>query len=103
MKAECAMEGTSTMLRKATFLIFSLFVLAGPVMADTLLVKGVSGSDDSGFPQRGLSKSRVTENFGEPQQRTAAVGDPPISRWEYESFVVFFEYDHVVHAVSRRP
>ena len=32
----------------------------------------------------------------------AAVGEPPISRWVYADFVVFFEYDRVIHAVIKR-
>ena len=28
-----------------------------------------------------------------------AVGNPPISRWEYPGFVVYFEHEHVIHSV----
>jgi hypothetical protein len=28
-----------------------------------------------------------------------AVGRPPISRWEYPGFIVYFEHEHVIHAV----
>jgi hypothetical protein len=27
------------------------------------------------------------------------VGKPPISRWEYPGFIVYFESDHVIHSV----
>jgi len=27
------------------------------------------------------------------------VGKPPISRWEYPGFVVYFEHEHVIHSV----
>ncbi|MGB1580441.1 MAG: hypothetical protein ACPHER_02915 [Nevskiales bacterium] len=50
-------------------------------------------------PSRGLSKANVRAAYGEPSTTTAAVGDPPISRWDYDGFHVFFEYDLVLHSV----
>lgn len=52
-------------------------------------------------PTRGMTKSEVLAHFGEPTGKTAAVGKPPISRWEYPGYTVYFEYDHVVHAVAQ--
>jgi hypothetical protein len=49
-----------------------------------------------------MSQESVQANFGAPQSTTAAVGDPPISRWEYAGFVVFFEYNLVIHSVTKR-
>jgi hypothetical protein len=54
-------------------------------------------------PTRGMSMTQVESRFGAPTERYAAVGQPPISRWVYPSFVVFFEYSHVVHAVAVAP
>lgn len=72
--------------------------------ADTLLIEGVETSQASRTerPARGETKARVEARFGQPTEMVAAVGDPPISRWEYPSFVVYFEHDHVIHAVPRR-
>jgi hypothetical protein len=53
-------------------------------------------------PSRGLSMAQVEQRFGEPTRRIGAVGDPPISRWVYPQFVVYFEYSHVIHAVTRQ-
>lgn len=50
-------------------------------------------------PTRGMSKQSVRASFGNPRTTSPAVGDPPISRWDYEGFHVFFEYDLVLHAV----
>ncbi|MAR92929.1 MAG: hypothetical protein SV765_15890 [Pseudomonadota bacterium] len=50
-------------------------------------------------PRAGLTKAQVSERFGAPGQKVAAVGDPPISRWVYEHYTVYFEYDHVIHSV----
>ena len=58
--------------------------------------------DAPGKPTRGMSQDAVQASFGSPQSVRDAVGDPPITRWEYAEFVVFFEYDKVIHAVSKR-
>lgn len=57
--------------------------------------------DAAGKPTRGMTQDAVEANFGAPANARAAVGDPPITRWEYADFVVFFEYDRVIHAVSK--
>lgn len=54
-------------------------------------------------PALGMLKARVLSDFGEPTQRHAPVGNPPIERWDYEQFSVYFEYDHVVHSVLKGP
>lgn len=54
-------------------------------------------------PVRGMSMAAVETRYGAPAQRYDAVGQPPITRWVYPSFVVYFEYSHVVHAVAIRP
>lgn len=51
------------------------------------------------LPTRSMSKAGVQREFGTPQQRFPAVGEPPITRWDYSKFRVFFEYDKVLHAV----
>jgi hypothetical protein len=72
--------------------------------ADTLDMSAAEAAarfDAPGKPTRGMTQSRVEENYGTPASRQGAVGDPPISRWDYDSFVVYFEYDKVIHAVSK--
>jgi hypothetical protein len=41
----------------------------------------------------------VQSRYGEPTNRHSAVGDPPITRWDYPQFAVYFEHDRVLHAV----
>jgi hypothetical protein len=78
-----------------------LALLAGVAWADTLeMVDAPAATADR--PSRGMTMSRVESRFGEPAQRMAAVGEPPITRWEYPGFVVYFEYDKVIHAVAVR-
>jgi len=76
----------------------------GPVVADTLLVNQMSTAQATAAdrPARGASMASVESRFGSPTSRSAPVGQPPITRWDYPDFVVFFEYNHVVHAVARR-
>jgi hypothetical protein len=79
------------------------FALAPVARADTLVVDAAAAAHDSAGerPTRGMTMATVERRWGEPTSRSAAVGQPPITRWEYPGFVVFFEYRHVVHAVAR--
>lgn len=52
-------------------------------------------------PPRGATKAQVRSRFGEPLQERPAVGDPPISAWEYDNYRVYFEGDLVLHAVLK--
>jgi hypothetical protein len=52
-------------------------------------------------PTTGMTKARVKEEFGEPIKENPARGTPPISSWEYDNFIVYFEYDHVIHSVLK--
>jgi hypothetical protein len=82
------------------------FFSAG-ISAETLKMDGTENADqsayrESGRPTRGMTQSRVEANYGVPQSRHPPVGDPPISRWDYARFVVYFEHDRVIHAVMKR-
>ena len=44
----------------------------------------------------------VLAAYGEPKQCSGPVGEPPISHWVYPDFVVYYEYDRVIHAVVPR-
>ena len=78
--------------------------ISAAVGADTLDMSAAEAKahfDAAGKPTRGMTQARVEANYGEPESRRSAVGDPPISRWDYGEFVVYFEYDKVIHAVSQ--
>ena len=55
------------------------------------------------LPARGQTMSAVETRFGAPQTRHAAVGAPPITRWDYAAFSAFFENDRLVDAVAVAP
>jgi len=54
-------------------------------------------------PARGITMGAVEAKFGAPANRHAAVGTPPITRWDYAGFVVYFEHDRVIDAVAIAP
>ena len=54
---------------------------------------------DVATPTRGMTMNQVQSKFGTPVTKVPAVGKPPIARWEYPGFVVYFELDHVIHSV----
>ena len=74
----------------------------GAVNAQNLNTEGLSPAESAARPSRGMTAASVESKWGTPNAKIAAVGDPPISRWEYRDFVVFFEYDRVIHAVVKR-
>lgn len=51
------------------------------------------------LPGRGMSMEMVQNRFGEALEKYSAVGDPPITKWSYKNFTVYFESEFVIHAV----
>ena len=76
--------------------------LVAPVRADTLVIDDQVVVREAAVetPRRGASMQSVEARFGAPGSRHAAVGQPPITRWDYPGFSVYFEHQHVVHAVA---
>jgi hypothetical protein len=80
-------------------LICGIFGVAG---AQNLDMQGTAPGADDGRPTRGMTQASVESKYGAPVAKNAAVGEPPISSWEYQTMIVYFEYDRVVHAVKKR-
>ncbi|WP_425054387.1 phosphodiesterase [Pseudomonas abyssi] len=78
-------------------------LLATTTQADTLRIPvgEQAGSNQGALPQRGASFDSVSARWGEPSRRHAAVGQPPITRWDYPGFSVYFEYDKVIDSVRQ--
>lgn len=76
-------------------------------MADVLtLPQGSAQSTRPMLPERGQAMSTVQARYGAPTKRHAPVGGnkpqhPPITRWDYADFSVFFEHEHVIDAVVK--
>ena len=99
----------ATVFRK--FFAVTLLLAAPLAGADTLLLDGIDAAEASTHlrPTRGMSMDAVQSAFGAPSARQESVGEysdctaarfcPPITRWDYAGFVVYFEYEYVIHAV----
>ena len=91
--------------RKASFIgiVFTASTLiAGSAIAQDVAnpnatAKPAASSVDR--PNRGSSMDDVRQQYGQPRQVINAVGEPPITRWIYDSFTVYFEHNHVIHSV----
>lgn len=92
------------MLRFRFLLMLSLAIAlpSAGAGADTLLIDSAQSASATARPAHGFSMDQVLQGFGEPQQRLGPVGEPPISHWVYPEFIVYFEYDRVIHAVVPR-
>jgi hypothetical protein len=79
----------------------SFVLMAGSALAETVVVDDqvVVRASDIARPAPGMKMDVVEKRFGEPTERHAAVGAPPISRWDYAGYSVFFEKDRVIHTV----
>jgi hypothetical protein len=53
-------------------------------------------------PPNGMARADVRARYGDPEKVNAAVGDPPITRWDYGSWSVYFEYDLVLFTVIHK-
>ncbi len=51
------------------------------------------------LPQNNLTQNAVRNEFGDPQEQLPAVGEPPIFRWRYSDYTVYFERDRVIISV----
>ncbi|PIP81260.1 MAG: phosphodiesterase, partial [Gammaproteobacteria bacterium CG22_combo_CG10-13_8_21_14_all_40_8] len=70
-----------------------------PPKGEILVPVMQQGDHSTKMPKHGDSKQTVLEAFGEPLKKVPAVGVPPISRWDYEKFSVYFENNITLHAV----
>ncbi|MCG8669914.1 MAG: phosphodiesterase [Pseudomonadales bacterium] len=78
----------------------SVFSFSSTVSADTVAVPlGQQGNTTVETPRRGLNKPQVEQRYGSPNDKVPAVGEPPISRWVYSDYTVYFDTDYVVHSV----
>ncbi|MDX1460084.1 MAG: hypothetical protein R3348_03425 [Xanthomonadales bacterium] len=76
-----------------------LLLFSSLAVADVLILDEVRQVERMDLPENGKSKGEIESRFGSPEQKHAAVGDPPITRWDYENYSVYFEYDLVLFSV----
>lgn len=87
-------------LRIAILLGLSILT-ATSVQADVLRIPiSEQGRLAIKMPAHGDQQVHVLQQFGEPRARHPSVGQPPITRWDYPSFTVYFEDATVVNSVQ---
>ena len=75
--------------------------------ADVLLLEAIEAAppnSSSGVmrPSNGTSMTQVKGKYGEPEAVKGAVGEPPITRWVYPDYTVYFEHQNVLEVVVHR-
>lgn len=80
---------------------------AAPAKADTLLVDRVKEERSMATPRRGMTMAQVERNYGAPTDKMPTAGGdtalhPPINRWVYPNYIVYFERNHVINSVAQR-
>jgi hypothetical protein len=87
-------------MRYRILLLAAVFA-SGLAGAETIAVdNGIAVKEsDVATPARGMTMDQVATKFGAPATKVPAVGKPPISRWEYPGFIVYFEHNYVIHSV----
>lgn len=94
---------------RKTFLLsmVALFGVVPQAGADVLsMPEGQAEVRMSSVPMKGMTMSTVRRDFGEPKVQHAPKGGgkrqhPPITRWDYDGFSVFFERANVIDVVVR--
>ena len=82
--------------------LFSMFFTASSFAESVKIPVGEQSENQHiDKPETGATQAAVEAKYGEPISKKGPVGDPPISTWEYAEFIVYFEYDHVIHSVAK--
>lgn len=77
----------------------ALMLVTASASADVLLIEEVRERMLRDLPSNGLTQAEVIQRYGEPLERRSPVGDPPITRWVFDDYSVYFEYDTVLESV----
>lgn len=75
--------------------------LAAPALAEVLIMP--NGHPEAAQlpvqPHRGMTMQQVLKQFGQPIRRLPPVDHPPVTRWVYPKFTVYFVEHYVIHTV----
>ncbi len=98
-------------MKAALSLLLASALLAGAWVpaahADTLQMQ-VRDEAHMHLPHNGMTAAQVLRQFGKPESKLPVRGggsrwQPPIHRWVYPGYIVYFEHHHVIHAVADAP
>ena len=90
-------------MKRAAFALGLLLGIVGQPTAHADRLLNTAAQTDSGppvDPVRGATMNQVKRHFGIPARIFPPVGEPPITRWAYPQFVVYFERQWVIHSVA---
>ncbi len=77
-----------------------LFLSMNPATAEKVYIGDQQNTyQNINRPEKGTHVNTVLGQYGNPIQKHDAVGIPPISKWVYKDYTVYFEYEHVIHTV----
>jgi hypothetical protein len=82
--------------RKLVWGVLFACLLAPAAVADILLIEKVRERMMRDLPDNGTTMSEVENRYGHPNQRQGPVGQPPITRWIYDDYSVYFEHQLVL-------
>ena len=71
-----------------------------PVDSQMPSSKSATMSADIPVPINNMSMQVVQNQFGSPDDVAFPVGEPPIARWYYPQYIVYFEFDRVIISVT---
>lgn len=97
----------------ASLLVTTLALAAAPLLlttpahAETLRMK-VAQEQHMNLPHNGMTMAQVKSEYGAPLKILPTRGgsskfQPPIHRWEYTKYIVYFQNTRVIHSVLRTP
>ena len=95
-------------INKLWWVICYAWLLVIPIsQADKLLIEGINSEPPNLLkgiprPKNGMKMQRVKEVFDAPKQTSKPVGNPPIIRWTYDEFTVYFENNIVINTVVNK-
>ena len=81
----------------------AIFLAWSPAYAQKMQENTGAGAGQTvRVPARWLTKDEVENMFGAPLNKSQAVGNPPISWWEYNDCYVYFEGNRVLDAFAKK-
>lgn len=96
-------------IRSVLFVLTMAMLVPGAATADVLLIDSIESAPAIQTPRRGLTMTDVRQHYGSPvtEYPTVSVNggpyQPPITRWDYDQYSVFFEHDVVIRSVVHHP
>ena len=75
-------------------------VASGPALGQETKDDSDSMQEMMSVPTNPMTMDKVRSAYGSPQLERPAVGEPPITRWEYDGYTVYFEHQLVITSVT---